>query len=454
LNLVLAIDISRSMLAEDVSPSRLARAKREARRLIHDLEGDRIGLVSFAGQGFVLSPLTVDGSALHLLVDALHPDMTTAGGTSFAHAIERGHALLLAGDEVADRVLVVFSDGEAHDSLTEVAAAAERLKRDGVHLILVAEGEAEPARIPVRDPDGSFIGFQRDPAEQVVTTRRRDDILAAIADAGEGILVSAGVADQAGTVRDMIAAFKRSPTATTTAAQDVSRAWIPLLAAALLLLLHTFTRRTAALAAIGLSIGLPTSSIAQSPENAADRAWGEGDFEAAAAVYAEQIRRGVGGDTVWFNLGTASLAAGDTLTARGALERAVRSLEPEVRFRARFNLGFMELWLAEADSAQAAEHLMEARRHLREALLLRPGDEDTKWNLELAIKRMPPTQSEGPTGPPSSGDTPDESAPAQGLTAAQAIQILNSIADEERRTRQRLNRSRARSRETRGRRDW
>ncbi len=207
LNLVLAMDISRSMLAEDMPPSRLERAKREARRLIHDLEGDRIGLLSFAGQAFVLSPLTVDGSALHLLVDALHPDITTAGGSEFAGAITRGHELLMAGDEVADRVLVFFTDGEAHDSLPNITAAAEHLRRSGVHLILVAEGGAEPVRIPIRDLDGNFVGFQRDPSEQVVLTRRRDDILSTIADAGHGVLVAADVGDQAGTVRDMISAY-------------------------------------------------------------------------------------------------------------------------------------------------------------------------------------------------------------------------------------------------------
>ncbi len=170
LNLILAIDISRSMLAEDASPSRLERAKREARRLVYDLGGDRIGLIAFAGQSFILSPLTVDGSALQLWIDALDPSLVSAGGTELEAPLSQGRDLLFAGDEVADRVLVVFSDGEAHDSLAGVEAAAERLKRDGVRLILVAEGGTEPARIPVRDPEGVFLGFQRDPADQIIET--------------------------------------------------------------------------------------------------------------------------------------------------------------------------------------------------------------------------------------------------------------------------------------------
>ncbi|MGE5804132.1 MAG: VWA domain-containing protein, partial [Gemmatimonadota bacterium] len=114
LNLVIAVDISRSMLAEDVKPSRLGRALREARRLVQDLDGDRLGLAAFAGTSYILSPLSVDGSALTLYLDALDPDIASEGGTSLAPAIAQGIDLLHASPEIADRVLVLFTDGEAH----------------------------------------------------------------------------------------------------------------------------------------------------------------------------------------------------------------------------------------------------------------------------------------------------------------------------------------------------
>jgi len=270
LSLVIGIDVSRSMLAEDGDPSRLVSAKREARRLIHDLEGDRMGLIAFAGQSFIMSPLTVDGSALHLLVDALDPDIASAGGSNLSSAIKQGRELLLAKEEVADRVLVVFSDGEAHDSLAAIVTEAERLRRDRIHLILVAEGGREPVPIPERDLEGNLEGYQRDQADNIVETMRRDDILAAVADAAQGMLVAADVADQAGTVRDLVSVLKRSPEATTTAAQDISRAWIPLLIAALLLMVHSVTRRTSALAGLAVCIGLSSNLEAQSPKNTAD----------------------------------------------------------------------------------------------------------------------------------------------------------------------------------------
>jgi len=456
LDLVIAVDISRSMLAEDVEQSRLERAKREARRLIHDLSGDRIGLVAFAGQSYVMSPLTVDGSALHLLVDALDPDVASSGGSSLSLALGQGHDLLLAGDDVADRILVVFSDGEAHDSLPEIIDRAESLRRDGVHLVLVAEGGRDGVRIPVRGFDGELVGYQLDPGGEYVETRRRDDILTAVADAAQGILVSAEVGDQAGRVRELVAAFKRTPLATTTAAQDISRAWVPTMVAVLLLLLHTVTRRTTALAGLFFAVALGGGAEAQNPKNTGDEAWLDGRFERAAALYRLQALAGQGGDTTWFNVGTAALAASDTSLARSALEMSARSIEPDIRFRAQYNLGILALRLAVTDTAQSVSHLEAARSHYREALLLRPSDSSSKWNLELANLMMPTAQDTPPDDQQNTGAGQEDSPEGvpQGLSVGQAEQILNSIAEEERRTLLRRNRNRSQIREARGRRDW
>jgi Ca-activated chloride channel family protein len=456
LDLVIAVDISRSMLAEDTEPSRLERAKREARRLIHDLSGDRIGLVAFAGQSYVMSPLTVDGSALNLLVDALDPDVASSGGSALSLALGQGHELLLAGDDVADRILVVFSDGEAHDSLPEVIDRAENLRRDGVHLVLVAEGGRDGVRIPVRGFDGELVGYQLDPGGEYVETRRRDDILTAVADAAQGVLVSAEVGDQAGRVRDLVAAFKRTPLATTTAAQDISRAWVPIMVAITLLLLHTITRRTTALAGLFFALVFGTDATAQNPKNNGDEAWLDGRFERAAALYRLQALAGQGGDTTWFNVGTAALASGDTALARSALEMSARSIEPDLRFRARYNLGILELRLAVTDTAQLVAHLDAARSHYQEALLLRPSDSSSKWNLELANLMMPTPPNAPPDDRQNTGAGQEDSpeAESQGLSVGQAEQILNSIAEEERRTLLRRNRNRSQIREARGRRDW
>ncbi|OLC07059.1 MAG: hypothetical protein AUH42_04295 [Gemmatimonadetes bacterium 13_1_40CM_70_11] len=231
LNLVFAVDISRSMLAEDATPNRLGRAVREARRLTQDLEGDRLGLIAFAGSSYILSPLSVDASAIALYLDALDPDVASAGGTALGPALQQGRELLGAGTAFADRVLVVITDGEAHDSLPDVLAQAQRLAREGVHVILVAEGGRSPVRIPRRDGRGALQGWQQDDAGREIQTSRRDDILGAVADAAQGTIVSAELPDQAGAVRDLVAAFKRSRSSESRTEQGRPRAWIALLAA-------------------------------------------------------------------------------------------------------------------------------------------------------------------------------------------------------------------------------
>lgn len=458
LNLVVAVDISRSMLAEDVSPSRLGRARREAARLILDLQGDRIGLVAFAGNSWILSPLTVDAGGLMLLTDGLDPDIASTGGTSMAKAIEQSRQLLITGEDVADRVLVVFTDGEELDSIPQVLDAVENLRRAGVHLILVAEGGNEPVNIPVRDVNGTLIGYQRDPENNLVRTRRHDETLSRMADVARGTVVSAEVNDQAGTVRDLITAFKRAPQATTTAQQDIARGWIPLLAGVLILLVHTLTRRTAALAGFAALMLLPNASKAQLRSATGDGAWQAGDLPAALRGYLNDAENGMGGDTSWLNAGTAALALDDSAVARAALTRAAESLDPEIRFRASFNLGLLSLRLAQSDSGNSEGHLQAARDWYREALMLRPSHIDAKWNYELAMSRLPPPPSGGggSQNPQQGGSNSPQpqTPPSNGLTRSQAEQILDSMLEEERDTRESLNRRRSRSRTAIRRRDW
>lgn len=445
LSLVIAIDISRSMLAEDVRPSRLGRALREARRLVQDLDGDRLGLIGFAGTSYVLSPLSVDGSALMLYLEALEPDIASEGGTALGPALSQGVDLLRAGTEAADRVLVVFTEGEAHDSLSEIVARARALTQAGVRLILVGEGRAEPARIPRRDERGALLGYQEDESGQPVRTSRRDDILNAVADAAEGAIVAADLADQAGAVRDLVASYKRAAASETRTDRGRPRGWVPLAAAILVLLAQSLSRRTAALVALVLG-AVVTPAAAQAPARprpSAQRAWEAGDSSAAArAALAEAAK--AGSPQAWYNAGTAALAAGDAAKARGALGRSAGSLDPDLRFRSLFNLGVAAF--AEASGKDSAGNdVAEARRAYREALLLRPADVAAKWNLELANREQQRQGGGGgPTGggqDPQSGGSGRDSSNAgptpsnEGLSRNQAEQILQSIGQEELRTR-------------------
>jgi len=456
LNLVIAVDISRSMLAEDAAGSRLARALREARRLVQDLDGDRLGLLAFAGTSYILSPLSVDGPALTLYLDALDPDVASEGGTALAPTLAQGAELLRASPEIADRVLVVFTDGEGHDSLASMVREARRLSELGIHLILVAEGGRDPARIPVRDERGTFVTWQRDADGNVIETARHDDVLTAVADAAQGTLVAAELPDQAGAVRDLVASYKRATATESRTQRGRPRAWIPLLLAIAVLGVQTATRRTAALVALTLFVAVPAGAqeppVPARPRSAAEKAWDRGNAVQAALAYLAELATRQDDDTAWYNAGTAALAAGDADGARASLARAAASLDPDVRFRALYNLGLLGLAEARTDTANRDAHLANAERAYREALLLKPRHLPAKWNLELATRmhRSSPNRPnpQPPPNPAGGGAPPDPSrgsgggaAPGQGgasgggLSEAQADQVLRSIGQEELRTR-------------------
>ncbi len=443
LNLVFAIDISRSMLAEDAKPSRLGRALREARRLVQDLDGDRLGLSAFAGTSYILSPLSVDGTALTLYLDALDPDVASEGGTSLAPALAQGIDLLHASPEIADRVLVLFTDGEAHDSLEQALQEARRLAGLGIHLILVAEGGKQPTKIPVRDDRGTLISWQQDESGTQILTSRRDDVLGVIADAAQGTIVAAELPDQAGAVRDLVASYKRATATESRTQHGRPRAWIPLLLAGLVLAAQTFTRRTAAL--IGLLFCIGPTLQAQRPRSAAEKAWDQRDSRAAAAAYLAELKAHEDDDTAWYNTGTAALAAGDPTLARSTLARAAASLDPELRFRALYNLGLLALLEAKSDTTNREAHLADAERSYREALLLKPFHVRAKWNLELVnrLRRGGGQNQPNPPPPPSPGggggggaqQPPPPPSGGNGMNESQADQVLRSIGQEELRTR-------------------
>lgn len=443
LSLVFAMDISRSMLAEDATPNRLDRAIREARRLAQDLEGDRMGLIAFAGRSYILSPLTVDVGAINLFLDGLDPDLASQGGTSLAATLTQARGLLSASEEGADRVLVVFTDGEGHDSLDAAVEQARALREAGIRLVLVAEGRTTPTRIPIRDSSGTLLQYKLDDMGHPVETARRDDILQALADAGEGSVVAAELPDQAGAVRDLLESFKRTPTASTRSSTQVPRGWVPVLVAALLLLAHTLTRRRAALIALA-GLALTTSHLTAQEPSPGARALERGDPAAAAARFLRDTR-GQGSDTAWYNAGTAAMLAGRLDVARRALAEAGKSPDPALRYRALYNLGVAALAGSRQGDAKEREQLLnEAEEAFRQALLLQPASERAKWNLELTLRQKPPSSGGGgaPPPPPSSGggggqqQNPAEESPSA-LSRREAEQILGSVDREERQTRAR-----------------
>ncbi len=182
-DVMVALDVSRSMLAEDVAPNRLERARLEIMRILQGLDGDRIGLVAFAGNAFVQSPLTLDYGAAALFLNAMDTDLIPVQGTNL------GEALTVALDAFEEgtrdhRVLVVVTDGEDHEG--EIEEALERALDEGVQIHTVGIGSLDGVPIPEFTAEGERSGFVRDDEGAVVTTRLDESTLQRVAQATGG----------------------------------------------------------------------------------------------------------------------------------------------------------------------------------------------------------------------------------------------------------------------------
>ncbi len=169
LDIIVALDVSRSMLADDLVPSRLAVAKKGVTQLLDKAAGDRIGLVAFAGSAFLVCPLTADYALARQMLAELDPDSIPKGGSSLAAALTEAQPAF-RGTSPGGRVLVVVSDGEDHAG--GIASGLERLRRDGVTVIAAQAGTPEGGVIPL--PGGDFV---KDRAGAVVKSRATPDTL-------------------------------------------------------------------------------------------------------------------------------------------------------------------------------------------------------------------------------------------------------------------------------------
>lgn len=177
-DIIAALDTSYSMNTEDVAPNRLEKAKGEIQKLIEKLEGDRIGLVAFAGTAIVQCPLTLDHGAANLFLDIASSEMIPEPGTSLAAAIGTATSAFIT-KERKYKVLVLFTDGE--DLEGQVSKAVSAAKEAGVTIYAVGIGTPQGMPIPIRDEKGNIIEYRKDPGGQVVVSRLDERSLAEIA---------------------------------------------------------------------------------------------------------------------------------------------------------------------------------------------------------------------------------------------------------------------------------
>lgn len=181
IDIVFAIDVSKSMLAEDVAPSRLDKSKQIVSQIINQLGSDRIGIVAYAGSAFPVLPITTDYSVAKMFLQSMNTDMVSSVGTSFNEAIKLSSTYF--DDKKTSKLLIMISDGEDHNEGAE--EAAEEAKKQGIKIITIGVGTEKGGTIPLKR-NGIVEGFKKDNNNEVVITKLVPESLTAIAKATKG----------------------------------------------------------------------------------------------------------------------------------------------------------------------------------------------------------------------------------------------------------------------------
>ena len=185
--IIIALDVSNSMMAEDIKPNRLERAKRTVSKLIDKLRGDKVGLIVFAGQAYVQMPTTTDYRAAKMFLSSISPGIVPVQGTAIGEAISLGMQSFTK-DNDKNKVLLVITDGENHEE--GAIKLAEEATAQGIHVYTIGMGLAKGTPIPIYDRYGRK-DYRRDKEGKVVVTKLNEEMLQKVAVAGEGKYIPA-----------------------------------------------------------------------------------------------------------------------------------------------------------------------------------------------------------------------------------------------------------------------
>lgn len=412
IDLVIALDVSQSMLAGDATPTRLGRAQQEMAALLERMPGDRVGLVIFAGTPFVRAPLTSDLRALQQLVQGVDGERgLVAPGSDLGAAIRTAQQLAAAG-RADTRAILIVSDGEDHGAGVAPAVAAARAA--GIRIYTAGAGTTDGAPVRDLDPMTGLLRPRLDPTGAPVLTKLAAAALTRIAEAGDGRYVElSGDGRPLTSLAADFAALHPTTFGSATISTPVERyqvfaalALFAVLAATALPLLprdRDAWRRAARvwpIAGAGLFAGALCSAGVATLNRRGNGEYAAGNYDAAIALYRTAQAIDPTRAEPYYNAGNAYDRNGDYDAAIEQTTRALQAGGDAIRAEAEYALG---------NHSAAAGRLDDAREAYRRALLADPGDADAKHNLE-AIDRL---QHASPTPTPPPRETPPSGEPSR-----------------------------------------
>ena len=376
-DVIIAMDVSRSMLAPDVVPTRLDRAKLFAEDLIGELGSDRIGLVAFAGSAFLQAPLTLDHGAVLAALDELDTTVIPKGGTNLAEAI--GTADDAFGKaEGFSRAVVIVSDGE--ELSEDGVAAAKKAAGQGVRIFTVGVGSPEGSEIP--DGAGEFI---RDPDTQKIVNSRLDESrMKEIAEATGGFYTRLDDGAAGRIAADGIGKMQEADITANSSRRPIERYQWPLGAAIGLLVLQALVgERRRRLAAAMLAAGAFWTAGAEAAP-AGIEAYEQGNYEKAREAFESRLRMEPNAPELQLNAGTAAYRLKDYAKASQYFSRAALTEDPAIRSVAEYNFAntLFRQGEGQQDKEKKATDWKEAIAKYDAALKSRPDYKEAKENKE------------------------------------------------------------------------
>jgi Ca-activated chloride channel family protein len=408
LDVIVAIDTSKSMLAADIAPNRLTRAKLAAQGLMQEAKTDRLGLVAFAGSAFLECPLTSDDSAFQQSVDGLDVNTISEGGTSLAEAINTAARAFKEGDNF--KVLVLFTDGEDNDA--GALEAAQSAAKDGVRIYTVGIGTAAGELLQIRDGKGN-LEYIRDDQGNVVKSHLNESLLRQIASAAEGDYYSLSGANTMETLyQRSLAPLPKSASREQWIRRPHERYHIPLAIGILLLIVEIFFPErqprargkakeqlpragseagasTGAVVAIFGLLLLP--AIASASLSSAMRDYKTGKFVDAQKEFERLAEADKTGDARFiFNAGDAAYRATNYDEALKCYTAALNSQDVKIQQKAYFNLGNVQYRQGEGekDLDGVQQQWAQATTNYQNAVTLDKNDKDAAYNLEYTKRSI------------------------------------------------------------------
>lgn len=376
-DIIIALDCSRSMTVTDIQPTRLERAKREVFDLLAMLEGDRVGLVAFAGTAFLQCPLTLDYDAFNLFLNALSADYLPVGGTDITGALA---AALNSFDpkSASDKAVILITDGE-NTGDGDPVKAAESLKERSIKLFCIGVGGNDGVPIPA--PDG---GFKKDRAGQIVLSRLDEHTLKqmALVTGGTYVRSVAGDMDLDAIYMDEI----RTKMEAQTLLSGRKQVWedrfqwplaVALLCLAAELLLPVTRKGIIALLAAALLLPLPAAQANDTRDGMA--AYEKGDFDKALKHFTDAQLQDPEKPQLLFNVADAYYKTGNFDAAAEHYKQALETDDTQLKRKALYNLGNAEFRRGKAKEAIA---------RYEAALAIDPDDRLTKENLAFVRQAL------------------------------------------------------------------